>query len=274
VQSVTMPTGGQLEPRSDGDWITWLGERSGPNWTAGFDAGGWEDSTWVLHTIYEEPNSVSEATHDDLCRERVAARLETPSRIDSILESAVVIGGSLGMSDAVDSDWVRVYWRELATRLGVELGLGAGAPSFRWFPSGSWPARLRPPDEGSLDRASLDRLVTVLRAFSTHEGDADCVACYPPLATGFFGSLDGPSIFRVRLDETPTLVEPSEGRIGSPNNWWPEDTSWMVYTDYDLWATKVSGPAHLVDTIRRDDALEAFDWPTVAAPDAERSAED
>ena len=48
--------------------------------------------------------------------------------------------------------------------------------------------------------------------------------------------------------------------IGTPSNFWPSDRSWFVYTDWDLWGTKVSGPAVLINAIRSDPNLETLDW--------------
>ena len=46
----------------------------------------------------------------------------------------------------------------------------------------------------------------------------------------------------------------------TPSNLWPTDKSWFVYTDWDLMATKVSGPAELVAAIEADDELESLRW--------------
>jgi hypothetical protein len=47
-----------------------------------------------------------------------------------------------------------------------------------------------------------------------------------------------------------------DDHAGAPNNIWPEDRRWFVYTDHDLWATKISGRPSLIDTLQRDSALE------------------
>ena len=69
-----------------------------------------------------------------------------------------------------------------------------------------------------------------------------------------------PFVVETRSDAIKQLVDAEAGRFGTPTNWWPSDRSWFVYTDWDLWATKVSGPAALVDSIRKDDWLETIDW--------------
>ncbi|MFI8452211.1 hypothetical protein [Streptomyces erythrochromogenes] len=61
------------------------------------------------------------------------------------------------------------------------------------------------------------------------------------------------------------VIEPA--RLGnpdaefSPSNLWPADRSWILCTDYDLWATKVVGPEHLVEALLRDPVIEAVRLP-------------
>ena len=52
------------------------------------------------------------------------------------------------------------------------------------------------------------------------------------------------------------LDERFEG--AAPNNIWPADRSWMVFTDYDLWATKVSGSHALIADLLNEPELEAI----------------
>lgn len=60
---------------------------------------------------------------------------------------------------------------------------------------------------------------------------------------------------------TGTLAEASRqydapDQRAVPNNIWPHDRSWFVYTDYDLPGTKVSGPDQLIASVAADGALE------------------
>jgi len=52
--------------------FAWLSTRAERDLSSGLDAIGWERSTWVLHSIYEDSSPDYEATHDDLRRQRVA----------------------------------------------------------------------------------------------------------------------------------------------------------------------------------------------------------
>jgi len=53
----------------------------------------------------------------------------------------------------------------------------------------------------------------------------------------------------------------SDDLDGTPGNIWPEDRSWLVYTDYDLLGTKVSSSTHLVERLESDPELETLRLP-------------
>jgi len=38
------------------------------------------------------------------------------------------------------------------------------------------------------------------------------------------------------------------------------DRSWFLYTDWDLWGTKVSGSQSLIDELISDPDLETLEW--------------
>jgi hypothetical protein len=64
----------------------------------------------------------------------------------------------------------------------------------------------------------------------------------------------------VTIADVGSLVGRTSVRVGTPTNWWSADASWMVYTDWDLWATKVSGPPALIASIESDARLECIHW--------------
>jgi hypothetical protein len=241
-------------------WLDWLAERTDGDGIAGFDPTGWPAATWVLHSIYEHSGIPTEATYDDVRRARLAAGLDTPLIIGSVNldEQTTVIGGSLGMSEAPEGDRTRLRWHELATRLGIDLDDNEVPPCFRWFPYRSWPARLDPPDEGSLDNESLEALIDRLAAHSDGGRSTPCIAYYSPLANR--ANFDETWVREVEISEVRSLVDASAGRVGTPSNWWAIDRTWMVYTDWDLWATKVSGPNALITSIEADPRLECIRW--------------
>jgi len=89
-----------------------------------------------------------------------------------------------------------------------------------------------------------------------------CTAFYGPLACGRW---DDRWFAEFELANVDSLIDPADGRVGTPSNWWPVDQTWMLYTDWDLWATKVSGTAELIDAIVNDEALETIEWPSLVA---------
>nr|CTQ90460.1 hypothetical protein [Kibdelosporangium sp. MJ126-NF4] len=46
----------------------------------------------------------------------------------------------------------------------------------------------------------------------------------------------------------------------TPSNLWPADRSWFVYTDWDLWATRISGPPELIAAVTAHSELETTRW--------------
>ena len=91
-------------------------------------------------------------------------------------------------------------------------------------------------------------------------GETPCIASYAACAIGEF---DHDVLFRGKLQELPLLLD-IDHLSGSPSNVWPVDRSWLVYTDWDLWATKVSGDASLVDRLESDPELEVVRLPFTA----------
>jgi hypothetical protein len=77
-----------------------------------------------------------------------------------------------------------------------------------------------------------------------------------------------PHKFQGTLAEAITQYDDQSQR-GAPNNIWPTDRSWLVYTDCDLWATKVSGSADLITSLLIDDDLETVQISDIAPPAAE-----
>jgi hypothetical protein len=69
-------------------------------------------------------------------------------------------------------------------------------------------------------------------------------------------------LWKGTLGTLPTLLtrEDYDYRF-SPTNWWSADRTWFVLTDYDLQATKVSGPENLITKIRNDPFLETWTEP-------------
>ncbi len=74
------------------------------------------------------------------------------------------------------------------------------------------------------------------------------------------GDFDTLTLLNGPLDAIPGLMEGEQPR-STPSNFWPEDRAWFVWADWDLWATKVSGTAALIQDLRNDPELETLDWP-------------
>ncbi|MGK5559148.1 hypothetical protein ACSNOI_46885, partial [Actinomadura kijaniata] len=127
----------------------------------------------------------------------------------------------------------------------------------RAHPTGSWSAAVAPPAEGCLDREGWHRLMGVLERHSPAGPDTRCLAYYCPLVTAEW---DEETVLAGRLGDAGALYD--HPAVNScPSNLWAEDRSWVVYCDWDLWGTKVSGPTPLVEDLLADPELEALRLP-------------
>ncbi|ALG09868.1 hypothetical protein [Kibdelosporangium phytohabitans] len=235
------------------DQLAWLPD--GPDdagWATGFDRHGWEDSTWVLHAIWEQVGG-EQLTHDERRRQRIEAGEVEPTVTGGVNldEMSVDTGVTLGYRRDPGSGWSRLRWADLAGRMGFAVGQDRVVPpSNAWFPISSWQVAVQPPTEGSLDETSLRAVLEVLAV----QSDPECYAFYAAVPTGDF---DTPTLMHGPLDAVPELV--TEMAM-TPSNLWPADRSWLVYTDWDLWATRVSGPPALIRAIEAHPDLETVRW--------------
>ncbi len=82
--------------------------------------------------------------------------------------------------------------------------------------------------------------------------------CVASLASGDF---DHPTLLSGPLKAIRELVEGENPYESTPSNFWPHDRTWFVWTDWDLWATKISGSPALIDAVRAEPDLETINWP-------------
>ncbi len=208
--------------------LDWVQERDKVgSATLGFNPDGWDATIWILHAMYENPALRSERSNKE-----------------------TFLIGPLGRADCPDG-WKRLRWRELAERLGIDPFESKYPPGTLSFPIRSWPANIQPPAEGSLDAAQYRRLVNHLV-----DAAGEHFTCYAFYAQLWNPRAAGYTIYELQADDLLGLYELDEVR-SSPTNLWPLDRSWFVYTDYDLWATKVSGSSNLIERIVNDPELES-----------------
>ncbi|MCW2540785.1 MAG: hypothetical protein JWN95_2510 [Frankiales bacterium] len=229
----------------DESWLCRLAANAAENGGTGFDPGDMPDSAWVLHALYE---SISGNTAFDE---------EQPE------EDGIVWFHDPGPG------FRRVRWAEVVRRSGGPLVLPGRWPGV----SVALPSLVRDtqawdlvygPCEGSVDLESWQRLMQLLSQMSGP--DIMCTAYYVQWAS--FpepGQPEPPSLFRGRLDDVQALTRNPSWKW-SPQNVWPDDHSWVVYTDYDLWATRVSGSTAMLEQLSEDSFLEIARLPHVPAP--------
>ncbi|MFC9087431.1 hypothetical protein [Nocardiopsis dassonvillei] len=243
----------------------WLSELTGDDGLTGFMPPPLPDAAWVLHAMYEHERGSSGATYDDRHRARLADGSIAPEIVGGVDLTRVgtVTGGGVGRTEHPGPGWRRLRWEELAHRVGDPLVPEGLLPSYRCFPSakreGSWPLGVIPPTEGSLDRESWNRLIDVLARHSPAGADTRCLSYHSPLMLDTV-DFDDLHVRTGRLADAGVLYDLPEVDF-SPSNLWARDRSWVVCTDYDLWATKVAGPAPLVEALLGDTGVEAVRLP-------------
>jgi hypothetical protein len=249
-----------LDVSDPGAELAWLDNRPDIEAVTGYDASGWEASVWVLHAMYENPSLPSDVSYHDRRQRSIEHGAIEPLIVGDVnLDGqTTVTGTALGFVVRPGSEWRRLYWRDSAARVGQTVGAREQCPpGSRWFPSGSWPISIDPPPEGSLDETSLDAIIRVLAAHSADGLDTRCVALYGSLAASDF---DRRTVLAGPLGSVPNLVQDGSRFRSTPSNIWPMDRSWFVWTDWDLWGTKVSGSQELIAAINAESELETIDW--------------
>ncbi|UQX04659.1 hypothetical protein [Streptomyces sp. RerS4] len=150
-----------------------------------------------------------------------------------------------------------------------------GGPAIPWSPRDFCPAthpslrsasraaglsasRVRP--RAAQGRSDWNRLVEILIEHSPQGADTRCLAYYTPLVLGA-EDFDNLHVRAGRLADAEALYDHPEEDSCGPSNLWAHDRSWVLCTDYDLWATKVAGPAPLVEALLNDWEIEAVRLP-------------
>ncbi|MEU1286660.1 hypothetical protein [Kitasatospora sp. NPDC005856] len=239
----------------------WLRELCGDGLT-GFMPPAMPDAVWVLNAMYEHEQGPTDVSHHEYRQACLADGRIQPDVVAGIdFESAgVVTGGDLGRAEHPGPGWRRLRWAELAHRAGDPVVPDGLLPSHGCFPSvkreGSWPLGVLPPTEGSLDRETWNRLTGILTKHSPAGTDTRCLAYYSPLTLGKEADFDNAHVRTGLLGDAGVLYDNPEAHF-SPSNLWAEDRSWVLCTDYDLWATKVVGPPALMEALLNDSEIEA-----------------
>ncbi|MEU2448537.1 hypothetical protein ABZ605_00490 [Streptomyces sp. NPDC012765] len=232
----------------------WLRELTGGHGLTGFMPPGLPDAAWVLHAMYEHEVGPTGTSYVDY--QRAVLNGGGPELVPG-LDPAEVFAGTAG--EHPGPRWHRLRWAELARRTGDPVTPEGRMPSpHSCFPSispGAWPVGLHAPSEGRLDRADWNRLVDVLVEHSPQGPDTRSLAYYTPLVLGA-EDFDNLRVRAGRLGDAKALYDHPEAEV-SPSNLWAQDRSWVLCTDYDLWATRVCGPVALVEALLRDPEVEA-----------------
>ncbi|WKU43346.1 hypothetical protein Q3V23_04215 [Streptomyces sp. VNUA116] len=257
-----------IAPSSEASWLIELtGDAHG---VTGFHTPGLPDGAWVLNAMYEHELGAGSLSHDELRRIGEEARGgRSPVVVDghdlSFLQvDGVATGGGVGHAEHPGPGYRRLRWSELARRTSGPVVRDGYLPSYRSspdgrLPDGSWPVGIKPPTEGALDRPTWNRLIELLVEHSPAGMDTVCFAFYNPLLTREC-DIDDHRVLRGRLGDAWSLYDHPDF-ASTASNLWPQDRSWVTFTDQDLWGTKVSGPAELIEALLDDAMIEAVRLP-------------
>ncbi|MCD9145682.1 hypothetical protein [Streptomyces albireticuli] len=262
-----MPEISALWSPAPADATAWLAHLSGDDGLTGYLVPGLPDAAWVLNAMYEREEGPGTVSHHAARRAALADGSAEPlvaGGLDLDGEGLLTTGGGLGWARHPGPGWRRLRWAELARRGGEPVVREGMLPSYRSAPDataedGSWLVGVEPPTEGSLDRESWDRLTALLAEHSPAGPDTPCLAYYNPMVMRAV-EYDSRHVLAGRLGDARALAGLDDPDF-SPSNLWAADGSWVVCTDYDLWATKVAGPTSLVGAVLADTELEAVRLP-------------
>lgn len=246
----------------------------------GFDpvGGGWPARAWILNAVYERSDIPSGLTHHDARRMSIDAGAEEPVMVNDVNldDLTVTTGATLGFAETPAPPWHRLSWSDLGSRDDFDFWAVDGKwPHLRFtaqgdwpdpstMPAGawprigpaaeesSWPVNLLPPTEGSLDESTLLSLIRLLTEHSSDDG-RNCYFYYGAVPL----EIRGPAVYAGDLFGLLPFVRSEPDMYFTPNNIWPVDRSWFVYTDYDLWATRISGSNALIDALTEDSEIDA-----------------
>jgi len=241
----------------------------------GIELGGWSDHTWVLHSMFEQIDSLDKRTYDEVFGPSAREEMTSGPLGDKIREildrrDTFLLGTRTGLALNPGDGWRRVRWSELLNRTGDSLTEHQYPPNVDWFPFRSWPVSLVSPCEGSMD---VDTLQAVFDVLVRHSGYGTNTRCCLSFARTNGPDFE-PRVAQARLWELwKVLAEQytSGGDVSTPQNMWAIDGSWFTYTSVHLMATKVCGSSAMINELRRNEALETLDWerPMPKIPDTE-----
>lgn len=153
--------------------------------------------------------------------------------------------------------WRRLLWAEDLRRRGRQLDVQDPDWPWHWLDD-STPGIVEGPPEGTLDELSWSTLVEVVAEVSAQGAGAPCRAYVDALPAQDLWA-PRPHVWAGPLGDIVSLVSSGE-HLFSPTNWWLEDRSWFVYTDYDSSATKVGGSEGLVRALEAAPGPETIRW--------------
>ncbi|MFF1777968.1 hypothetical protein [Streptomyces virginiae] len=246
----------------------WLRELADGDGLTGFMPPALPDAAWVLHSMYEHELAPFDMSYVEYRRAFLNSRSTDPEIVPGLDPAEVFTDPSNVFAPSRGEHpgprLRRLRWAELARRTGDPVAAEGRLPCHTSSPSlreqGGRPLGITSPSEGSLDRADWDRLIEILTEHSPQGADTRCLAYYTPLGQGA-DDFENLHVRAGRLADAKALYDHPDEEWWTPSNFWAHDRSWVLCTDYDLWATKLAGPTPLVEALLDDSQIEAVRLP-------------
>jgi hypothetical protein len=228
---------------ADQDALRWLMQVATDDDETGYDVGPMPDKAFVLHPLFE--------------------RLDGKPIDDG--RTAILHDGSevwLPAGTGPEPPTRRVRWDDYADRRNVPMLHPGGWPGFSAaLPGIDEDDYVSMPDEGEIgDPGTRRALFDVLLEHSDGGPETTCTAYFYglPLADPRSG-VTPPHVLRGPLGAYEQLY--AGPTYWSPQNLWPDDHRWALVTNWNGWATAVSGPTALVEDLIAAPGLEAIRLP-------------
>jgi hypothetical protein len=124
---------------------------------------------------------------------------------------------------------------------------------------GGYPRYLILPDEGNMDKETLQELISVLYPYTKGK---NCFFQYDLLKNinSFYEANSNEHLYYGKLENVFELYKMGDPlELGSPSYWWAEDRSWCLHTNYDFDFSIIGGSKELITTLLTSNKLECIE---------------
>ncbi|MBE4909932.1 hypothetical protein IMZ08_18000 [Bacillus luteolus] len=151
----------------------------------------------------------------------------------------------------------RLLLKDLAKRYKLQYTKEISSSTI-YHALGGYPRYLILSDEGSIDKGTLEELISVLSRFIKGE---QCYFHYDLLKTvnEFQDICTNGHLYYGNLEDVNELFDMGDlVGLGSPTYWWTEDRGWCIHTDFDCRFSLIGGSRELIEALLANNQLECI----------------